>query len=534
MSIKQIVIVFIAVVIGGLASAAAIRYVEPVGQLVLTAPTGVPLLDEHRAFKPTSTPAEMETVAAHTKREEHKGHDDEKRGEHADHGHKDDDHKDHADHKAGDHKDDGHKDHADHKDDHKSHADHKDGDHKGHEGHKNDDHKDHSDHKDDHKSHGDHKDDDHKDHGHPKKSSDHEGHDDHGEERVVKLAEAEQREFGIEVGMANSGELQQHVTLPGEVALNADRRAHVVPRVSGVVQAVHKTLGDQVQVGDVLAVLDSRELADLKSAYLTAAAQAGLAQSTFNRENRLLKQKITSEQDYLQAKQDLAAAKIAKRAAAQKLRALGFSDTDIANFPKQSSQVFTHYAITAPFNGTIIERHISLGEVLQDDAAAFVVADLSTVWVDLRVYPKDLPFVRVGQAAVISAGRGIPDATRPIAYVGPVVGEQTRTALARVVLPNPDGRWRPGLFVTASVDVETSKVSFLVPKTALQTVEDQPAVFIQTAEGFVPQPVTLGRKNDAYIEVTSGLTPGQRYVTRGAFTLKAQLAKGSFGDGHNH
>ncbi len=336
------------------------------------------------------------------------------------------------------------------------------------------------------------------------------------------------------MGTASSGTLRQHVTLPGEVVLNADRRSHVVPRVSGVVQAVHKTLGDQVQVGDVLAILDSRELADLKSAYLTAAEQATLAQSTFNREADLRKKKITSEQEYLQAKQERAAARIAKRAAAQKLRALGFSSQEIARLPKQSSATFTHYAITAPFDGTIIERHISLGEVLQDDAAAFVVADLSTVWVDLRVYPKDLPFVRVGQKAVISAGEGIPDVERPIAYVGPVIGEQTRTALARVILPNPDGFWRPGLFVNASVDVDNREVSFLVPKTALQTVEDQPAVFIETPEGFVPQPVTLGRKNGTYIEVMSGLTPGQRYVTRGAFTLKAQLAKGSFGDGHNH
>ncbi len=103
-----------------------------------------------------------------------------------------------------------------------------------------------------------------------------------------------------------------------------------------------------------------------------------------------------------------------------------------------------------------------------------------------------------------------------------------------MILPNPDGLWGPGLFVTASVDIENREVPFLVPKTALQTVEDRPTVFIETPGGFVPQPVTLGRRNDAYIEVTGGLTPGQRYVMSGAFTLKAQLAKGSFGDGHNH
>jgi membrane fusion protein, heavy metal efflux system len=460
MSVKPIVIVFVAVLVGSLISAAAIRYIEPVGQVVLTTPTGIPLLDEHMAFKPPSGSAEIETVAANTQHEEHEEHGD----------HQDDDHKAHEDHKP----------------------------HAGHQ------------------------------------SEDHADHDDHSEKRVIKLGEAEQREFGIEVETATSGTLRQHVTLPGEVALNADRQAHVVPRLSGVVQAVYKTLGDHVRAGDVLAILDSRELADLKSAYLTAAEQAALAQSTFNRETDLRQQKITSEQEYLQAKQELGAARIAQRAAAQKLSALGFSDPDIISLPKQPSATLTQYAITAPFDGTIIARHSSLGEILQDDKAAFVIADLSTVWVDLRVYPKDLPVVRVGQTAVISAGHGMPDAKGTIAYMEPVIGEQTRTSLARVLLPNPDRLWRPGLFVTASVDVESHQVPFLVPKTALQTIDDQPAVFIQTPEGFVPQTVTLGHMNDVHIEVTSGLTPGQRYVTRGTFTLKAQLAKGSFGDGHNH
>jgi cobalt-zinc-cadmium efflux system membrane fusion protein len=162
------------------------------------------------------------------------------------------------------------------------------------------------------------------------------------------------------------------------------------------------------------------------------------------------------------------------------------------------------------------------------------VADLSTVWVDLQIYPKDLPFVRTGQTAVMSADSGIPEAQGTIAYMGPVVGEQTRTALARVVLPNPQGHWRPGLFVTADITIERHEVSLLIPETALQSVEERPTVFVETPEGFIPQPVTLGRRNAAAIEVTSGLVPGQRYVTRGAFTLKAQLAKGSFGDGHNH
>jgi cobalt-zinc-cadmium efflux system membrane fusion protein len=102
------------------------------------------------------------------------------------------------------------------------------------------------------------------------------------------------------------------------------------------------------------------------------------------------------------------------------------------------------------------------------------------------------------------------------------------------VLPNPDGHWRPGLFVTAKIAVDEIDVPLLVPKAALQTVEDRLSVFVQTDEGFAPRPVTLGRSTETYAEVTKGLQPGQRYVTKGAFTLKAELVKGSFGDGHVH
>lgn len=358
--------------------------------------------------------------------------------------------------------------------------------------------------------------------------------EEHGEAQVVRLSAAEQREFGIAVGTAGPGKFPLHVSLPGEVTLNTDRRTQVVPRVPGVVRHVLKTLGEQVRAGEVMAVLDSRELADLQSAYLAATEKVALTEATFRREEDLWKKKITAEQEYLEAKQALAAARIERRAAEHKLHALGFSNTYVAQLPSRPDATFTQYALTAPFDGTVIERHITLGAVLKDDTAAFVVADLRSVWVDLRIYQKDLPVVRIGQPVMIAAGRGIPDAQGTIAYVGPLVGEQTRTALARVVLPNTNGHWRPGLFVTGNVVVQDIAVPLLVPKTALQTLEERPVVFVDTAEGWKPQPVTLGRSNDTHVEITAGLTPGQRYVTSGAFTLKAQLSKSAFGEGHGH
>lgn len=358
--------------------------------------------------------------------------------------------------------------------------------------------------------------------------------EEHDEEQVVRLSEAERREFGIEVGTAGPGKLQSYLALPGEVVLNADRRAQIVPRVPGVVRQIHKTLGDQVRAGEVIAVLESRDLADMKSAYLTARERVALAEATLRREEDLWKKHISPEQEYLEAKKGLAEAHIELRTAEHKLQALGLSDKSAAQLSARPDPTFTHYAITAPFDGTVIEKYVVLGAVLKDDSPAFVIADLRSLWVDLRVYQKDLPLVRIGQPVVIAAGPGISEAQGTIAYIGSLVGEQTRTALARVVLSNSNGHWRPGLFVTGKVVVKDVDVPLIVPKTVLQMIEERPTVFVETAAGFKPQPVTLGRSNDTHVEITHGLPPGQRYVTGGAFTLKAQLSKGAFGDGHAH
>ena len=244
-----------------------------------------------------------------------------------------------------------------------------------------------------------------------------------------------------------------------------------------------------------------------------------------------------AEQDLKVAGQTLEVERSKLWAAERKLHILGLDDDEITALNDISSDRqpdVTRSVMYAPFDGIVVEKHIVLGEALKDDSKAFVVADLSSVWVTISVYQKDLPVVRKGLPVVLSAGPGIPTAREKIAWVSPLLDEHTRTALGRVVLPNPDGHWRPGLFVTAEIAVDEINVSLLVPRTALQTVEDRLSIFVQTEEGFAPQPVTLGRATETYAEVTKGLQPGQRYVTKGAFTLKAELGKGAFGDGHAH
>ena len=355
--------------------------------------------------------------------------------------------------------------------------------------------------------------------------------EEHGEE-VVRLAAAELEEFDIEVRAAGPGEMRVEKTYPGEVRVNEDRYAHVTPRVPGVVRSVRASLGEAVRAGAVMAVLESRELADVKSGYLASVERLELARSNFEREERLFQKKISSEQEYLEAKQAMAEARIEVRSATQKLRALGFSESYIERLPQESEASLTLYPLTAPFTSTVVQKHITQGEALGADAEAFEVADLSTVWVDLSIYQKDMGLIREGQEVVISSG-GHRDRGK-IMYVRPIVGEETRTALARVVLPNPHGRWKPGMFVNGLISVDATEVPVVVPKSALQEIDGRTVVFVKTAEGFVPRPVTVAEENSEQVAVASGLAPGDEYVASGGFALKSELQKSEMSAGHAH
>ncbi len=200
----------------------------------------------------------------------------------------------------------------------------------------------------------------------------------------------------------------------------------------------------------------------------------------------------------------------------------------------ESNEGLFPYEIKSLLDGVVIEKHITIGEVRTEQDAAFVIADLDTVWVNLSIYQMHLPYVQIGQEVTISSGQEFSDVTRPITYLSPIVDEHTRTATARVVLANHDRDWRPGLFVEGKIVAKEEHASIVVPKSAIQKFEGNDVVFISTPEGFKPTVVKIGRKDLSSAEIVSGLTTGQKYVSKGGFTLKSELEKGSMSSGHSH
>lgn len=340
------------------------------------------------------------------------------------------------------------------------------------------------------------------------------------------------RSSQIVIETAGPVRMKSIIELPGEVALNADKVVHVVPRLAGVVTEVRKNLGDRVSKGELLAVIDSRELADAKHEYVESVHRLELARTLFDREESLWKKKITSEEDYLVKRHAVEEGQITHQTARQKLMTLGLAKSDIDAVANHAEQNLSRYELKAPSDGVVVEKHLTLGEAVKEDAGIYLIADLSSVWVEVTVYAKDLNAIRVGQRVTIKSEALAAEAAGQLTYLGPLVGEQTRAAKARVVIPNPKGTWRPGLFVTAQVVEKEATVPLAVKGEALQTFRDWDVVFINAGNQFEVRPLKLGRREGEWVEVLSGLSPGEKYVSQNSFVLKADVEKS--GASHEH
>ena len=341
--------------------------------------------------------------------------------------------------------------------------------------------------------------------------------------RRVTLTDAQRNAAGITLQAAGPAALQLATSFPGEIRLNDDRTAHVVPRLAGVAEAVPAQLGQNVRRGDLLAVIASPALAELRSELLAAQRRQEAARLAFEREDRLWRERITAAQDREQAQTALREADIAVANTQQKLAAVGAT--------AQSRQL-NRLELRAPFDGVVIEKHLALGEAVKDDASIFTIADLGTVWAEFAVSAKDLGGLRVGQQAVITSTAFDGRAQGRVAYVGALLGEPTRMARARVAVANRQGGWRPGLFVTVAVQGGDAPVALAVPADAVQTLDQQPVVFKATAGGFEPVAVKTGRSDGRLTEIVGGLQAGERVAATSAFVLKAEIAKATASHEH--
>lgn len=198
----------------------------------------------------------------------------------------------------------------------------------------------------------------------------------------------------------------------------------------------------------------------------------------------------------------------------------------------ESNQSLRVYEMRAPISGTVIDRQISLGEYASEQKPAFIVADISTVWVDLSVYRRNLPRVRIGDKILIDVGDGGKPIEASLSYISPVGSSDTQSALARAVVPNIDMRLRTGLFVSARLILSAKPVAIAVRASAIQTVENRSVVFVRNGDKFEARDVELGARDSDNVEILFGLLDGDRYAAKNSFIVKAELGKGSASHEH--
>ncbi len=294
-------------------------------------------------------------------------------------------------------------------------------------------------HHDDHTGHDDH---------------DSHTHDDHGDhhDKTTIAPEAAER-AGIKTSVAGPARIRTTLPVYGRIKLNADRVARAVPRFGGIVREARVDLGDIVEAGETVAVVESNQtLVDLN--------------------------------------------------------------------------------VIAPLSGIVVDRNVSTGETVGDGTALYTIADLNQVWIDLNVPKRDQAKVKLGQIVTLHPDDGGPSAEGTISWISPISSSEAQTLIARVVLDNADRRWRPGLFLKAEITTHENIVPVAVRTSGVQTLEGSDVVFLHHGNDYEAQPVQLGRRSGGYVEIISGLTGGEIYVSENSFIIKADIGKA--GAEHSH
>ena len=346
-------------------------------------------------------------------------------------------------------------------------------------------------------------------------------------EAELTLTSEEAARAGIKVEEIKPQALGETLTVTATIRPDADRLAHVAARIEGRITAVPAKLGDKVRAGQTLATLDSVAVGEAHAAWIEAQANLGIAEADYKRAESLNSEEIIPRKDFLRAKADRDKAAAAVRASADRLRLLGGS-------PNASGAGVSAFAVTAPFAGTVIEKKATLGELASPSEPLFSVADLSRVWIQADLPESALAKVRVGANAKVTVP-AYPNEVFSgcVGHIGASLAKDTRTVAARIEVANADGRLKPEMFATATIEVAGDKREAIsLPDPAIVLMDGKPTVFVYRQGAYEAVQVEPGERIGGRTVLKSGLMAGDQVVTSGSYALKARKLKSQLGHGH--
>jgi RND family efflux transporter MFP subunit len=331
---------------------------------------------------------------------------------------------------------------------------------------------------------------------------------------VVHLDVESRKEAGITIEEVRPVVLTEKLTVQGRVDFDQRRLAHLTSRVAGRVDQVFAFLGDRVRANQVLATVYSQE-------YLVAQSEFIQAEQ---RIDQLLARKDSTE--------ELAAARSIYESARRKISVIGASDDDI-NYLITNHAPKTMLEIRAPFDGTVVETNEILGHFVDVGSLLYHIADFSSVWIIVDVYEKDIHLLATGMEAMVEVS-AYPGVTfrGQLTRIFDVVDDKTRTIKARIEAENINHKLKPGMFASAILTTKRSSMVLALPAGSIQREGDKRYVFVVPNDStFVKRTIEIGKETQEKIEILGGLKEGERVVINGAFTLKSEMLKESFGEG---
>ena len=348
--------------------------------------------------------------------------------------------------------------------------------------------------------------------------------EEHHQEDFLPFSKELTEANNIEIEKAGPGSLKQKVEAPAQIRIIPDQEAHIHPKISGIVVAAYKNLGDTVSAGEVVAILESKEMAEAKASYLTSLKKEQLSSTAFEREKNLHEKSISSTRDFNAAENSREESKIETELCRQRLLSLGVDSDCIHHLPNDSCDTLRTYEVRSPISGKVIDRQITPGEFITTDEEIYSIADLSTVWAEVHIFSNDRPYVRQGQHATIASNDGNTIKSK-VTYLSPIINPETRTSTAYVTIDNRSGQWLPGTYVYATFLTDKTDVPLMVKRDAIQNIDGVDTLFVSANEGFAVRPITKGRSDEDHCEVVSGLSSGEDYACKNTFLLKADLKK---------
>jgi len=354
----------------------------------------------------------------------------------------------------------------------------------------------------------------------------HDGHEDHGghgghegEAVDAELNDQQRRKAGIETMAVRRQAIGAPINAPGEVTLNSYRTTKVTPRIAAQVQQRHVRLGDRVKKNQALVTLSSVEMAQAQGAFLEAETEL--------RRVKKLGRKVVSEKRFI-------AAQVAYQQAYARVRAYGMTDMQIEKLVKQgdAGNATGEFQLLSYQDGTVINDDFVVGELVEPGHVLLQISDESSMWVEARLTPEDAAGVAIGATAKIKTG----DIWLPgkVTQARHALDETTRTLAVHVEVPNPDDRLHPGQFVNVVIEGRDQRQGIAVPLAAvIRGADGDWQVFVETAPGrFVPREIEVLRTVGDQMLI-EGVTEGATIVSKGAFFVQSEIAKGGF-EVHNH